>query len=81
MVTYCISSDCVALFLAPEEPIPLRSAVDSCLCEMGLRPWRDMEAELFSCPDGSLLIARPRAPIRQRLSPAAPRLRRSGRAL
>lgn len=79
MVTYCISSDCVALFLSPGEPVSVRSAVASCLCEKGLRPWRDMEAELFSCPDGRLLIARPRAPIRQRLSPATPRLRRGER--
>ncbi len=80
MVTYCISSDCVVLLLSPNESVSVRSAVDDCLCEKGLCPWRDMEAELFSCPEGRLLIARPRSPIRQRLSPAEPRLRRSGRA-
>ncbi len=80
MVTACISSDCVALLLSPDESVPVRSAVSACLCEKGLRPWEDMEAELYSCPDGRLLIARPRGPIRRRLSPDAPRLRRAGRA-
>ena len=42
MVTYCISSDCVVLLLSPNESVSVRSAVDDCLCEKGLCPWRDM---------------------------------------
>ena len=75
MVTYCITPDCVALLLAPDEPVAVRSAVASCLCEKGLDPWQDMEAELYSCQDGRLLIARPRSPLRQRVSSPV-RLRR-----
>ena len=76
MVTYCISSDCVALLLPAEEGAPVRALVSDCLRSAGLRPWQDMEAELFSSPVGRLLIARPRAPLRQRTSPSVCRLTR-----
>lgn len=79
MVTYCISSDCVAVLLAPGEPVSVRSAVSDCLRAVGLRPWQDMEAELFSCREGKMLIARPSPPLRRRCGPNVPRLRRPGR--
>lgn len=76
MVTYCISPDCVALLIAPEEALSVRSAVRECLRAKGFRPWSDMEAELFSSPGGRLLIARPEAPLRERLTAPARRLRK-----
>ena len=75
MVTYCISSECVALLLPPDVSLSVRSVVFLCLRLRGLPLWPDMEAELFCCPRGRLLIARPCAPRRCRLH-AGPRLRR-----
>jgi hypothetical protein len=66
MVTYCISSDCVALLLPPEVSVSVRSVVSFCLRARGFSPWPDMEAELFCCPKGRLLIARPCPPRRMR---------------
>ena len=75
MVTYCISSDCVALLLPPDVSVSVRSVVSFCLRVRGLSPWPDMEAELFCCPKGRLLIARPRPPRLTRQA-ACPRLSR-----
>jgi len=77
MVTYCVSSECVALLLKPEESVSVRRAVSDCLIAVGLMPWNNMEAELFACTGGKLLIARPCPPLCRRCSPAAPRLRRA----
>ena len=74
MVTYCISSDCVALLLPEGTDFPVRTLVTACLRKEGLRPWSDMEAELYAAPCGRLLIARPRGPLRSRLAQNAPRL-------
>ena len=80
MVTYPISPDCVAAILSDSELVneqAIRKAVASCLEAAGCRPWPDIEAELYCLEGRRLLIARPRAPVRKRLSGHFPRLRRS----
>jgi hypothetical protein len=76
MVTYCISSDCVALLLEEGEPRSVRELVSDCLRRRGLPLWRSLEAELYTSCAGALLIARPEAPLRERLSTPPRRLRR-----
>ena len=76
MVTYCITSECVALLLPPDGSVSVRSLVLLCLRLRGLPLWPDMEAELFCCPRGRLLRARPRPPLRCRRR-SGPRLHRS----
>ena len=66
----------MALLLAAEEAVAVRSAVSACLRAKGFRPWEDMEAELYPSPGGQLLIARPAAPLRERCPAAQARLRR-----
>lgn len=66
MVTEFVSSDSVAISLAAGESADIRSMVRLCLHSAGLRPWGDMEAELFESGSGCLLLARPRPPRQQR---------------
>lgn len=65
MVTEFVSSDSVAISLADGETADIRGMVRLCLRSAGLRPWGDMEAELFESRSGCLLLARP-CPPRQR---------------
>lgn len=79
MVTYYVSSDCVAAVLENEEMMNnncIREAVSACLHAAGCRPWPDMEAELYYLDGQCLLIARPSPPLRQRLKGHFPRLTR-----
>lgn len=66
MVTEFVSSDGVAISLADGETGDIRNMVRLCLCSAGLRPWGDMEAELFESGSGCLLLARPRSPRQRR---------------
>ena len=75
MVTEFVSSDGVAISLADGEAGDIRSMVRLCLRSAGLRPWGDMEAELFESGSGCLLFARPRSP-RQRRGTYRQRIRR-----
>lgn len=76
MITYLVSSDCVSALLEPGETPDVRALVSLCLAGGGFAPWPDLEAELFSGSGGTLLIARPVPPLRQRPGSGAPRLRR-----
>lgn len=62
MVTEFVSSDGVAISLADGEAGDIRGLVRLCLRSAGLRPWGDMEAELFESGSGCLLLARPPSP-------------------
>ena len=66
MVTEFVSSDGVAISLAGGEAGDIRGLVRLCLRSAGLRPWGDMEAELFEFGSGCLLLARPRPPRQRR---------------
>ena len=66
MVTEFVSSDGVVISLADGETGDIRGMVRLCLRSAGLRPWGDMEAELFESGSGCLLLARPRPPRQQR---------------
>lgn len=66
MVTEFVSSDGVAISLADGETGDIRGMVRLCLRSAGLRPWDDMEAELFESGSGCLLLARPRSPRQRR---------------
>ena len=66
MVTEFVSSDSVAISLADGETADIRGMVRLCLRSAGLRPWGDMEAELFESGSGCLLLARPRPPRQRR---------------
>ena len=66
MVTEFVSSDSVAISLADGETADIRGMVRLCLRSAGLRPWGDMEAELFESGSGCLLLARPRSPRQRR---------------
>lgn len=66
MVTEFVSSDGVAISLADGETGDIRGMVRLCLRSAGLRPWGDMEAELFESGSGCLLLARPRSPRQRR---------------
>ena len=79
MVTYYVSTDCVAAVLEKDEILctdNLREEIASCLEATGLCPWADIEAELYSFNSRWLLIARPRSPVRQRVRRDFPRLKR-----
>ena len=66
MVTEFVSPDGVAISLADGETGDIRGMVRLCLRAAGLRPWGDMEAELFESGSGCLLLARPRSPRQRR---------------
>ena len=66
MVTEFVSPDGVAISLADGETGDIRGMVRLCLRSAGLRPWGDMEAELFESSSGCLLLARPRSPRQRR---------------
>ena len=66
MVTEFVSPDGVAISLADGETGDIRGMVRLCLRSAGLRPWGDMEAELFESGSGCLLLARPRPPRQRR---------------
>ena len=66
MVTEFVSSDGVAISLADGEAGDIRGWVRLCQRSAGLRPWGDMEAELFESGSGCLLLARPRSPQQRR---------------
>ena len=66
MVTEFVSSDSVAISLSDGEAADIRGMVRLCLRSAGLRPWGDMEAELFESGSGCLLLARPRSPRQRR---------------
>ena len=66
MVTEFVSPDGVAISLADGETGDIRGMVRLCLRSAGLRPWGDMEAELFESGNGCLLLARPRPPRQRR---------------
>lgn len=66
MVTACVSSDALALFLNDDELRDIRAAVRLSLEHAGLEPWPDLEAELFEHDGSNLLLARPRTPRRCR---------------
>ena len=66
MVTEFVSSDGVAISLSDGESADIRGMVRLCLRSAGLRPWGDMEAELFESGSGCLLLARPRSPRQRR---------------
>ena len=66
MVTEFVSSESVAISLADGETADIRGMVRLCLRSAGLRPWGDIEAELFESGSGCLLLARPRPPRQRR---------------
>ena len=66
METEFVTSDSVAISLADGETADIRGMVRLCLRSAGLRPWGDMEAELFESGSGCLLLARPRSPRQRR---------------
>ena len=66
MVTLCVSSEVLALLLTEEELRDVRGAVKLSLESAGLEPWRDLEAEFYTCGETGLLLARPRPPLRTR---------------
>lgn len=66
MVTNYVSSESMAVLLRPGEADDIRRVISLCLSSAGLKPWADIEAELFNSDDGCLLLARPRPPLRQR---------------
>lgn len=75
MITYCLSPDCVVIFLAHDDAVDLRRTVSSCLNASGCRVWKDIEAELYQTrSSGGMIIARPASPRRLRLSVNSPRL-------
>lgn len=79
MVTFHVSSDCVAAVLEKNEVLSeeeVLSAVSHCLQEAGCRPWEETEAELYSLGGSQLLLARPCPPVRRRLTGNFPRLKR-----
>ena len=71
MVTEFVSSDGVAISLADGEAGDIRGLVRLCLRSAGLRPWGDMEAELFESGSGCLLLASPFPAAAARYIPAA----------
>ncbi len=68
MVTVCVTDEALALLLSAEEQDDIRTAVRLSLEKAGLKPWSDLEAELYACADGALLLARPRPPLLSRPS-------------
>ncbi len=74
MVTVCVTDEALALLLSAEEQSDIRAAVRLSLERAGLKPWADLEAELYARADGALLLARPRPPLFSR--PAIRRRRR-----
>ena len=77
MITFCVSSEAIALLLTKEELQDIRAAVRCALESAGLAPWHDLEAELYARGDVNLLLARPRPPLRSR-GMRQRRLRRMG---
>ena len=76
MVTLCVSQEQVAILLDPDEGQPPLALISACLRAKGLQPWASMEAELYPGKGCDLLFARPLPPLRSRLGPGSPRLRR-----
>ena len=76
MVTYAVNSQSVALVFDDNERVHIREEINRCLEKRGFPLWGDIEAELFTLPGRSMLIARPRAPRQLRFFKETPRLRR-----
>jgi len=76
MITYYVSADAVALGLTETEKVMPKLLVNQCLREHGMKPWENMESEIFLMEGESLLIARPKPPRTQRLDLRTPRLYR-----
>lgn len=76
MIPYYISQDCIAAFLDKDEAMNIDEALACWLIAAGCTPWDGVEAELYPLGGRSLLIARPRPPLRERLKGRYPRLRR-----
>ena len=76
MDTYLVTPENVALLFRRGESFDPRQAVADSLLRCGLPLWERIEAEAFSSPKGTLLLARPAAPRRARTGRGAPRLRR-----
>lgn len=76
MDTYLITPENIALLFRRGERFDPYLAVEDCLRRSGLPLWERVEAEAFDSADGTLLLARPAPPRRERTGPAAPRLRR-----
>ena len=77
MVTYCLSSHCIAAVFNGPPPRDLRRYLSCCLLLAGFRPWSGIEGELFVGNGQVLLMARPRSPLRIRLGGVNPRLSRN----
>lgn len=74
MITCAVSSENVALILEGNETDDIRKAVLLSLTGNGISPWRNMEAEIFTIGESSLLLARPCPPARRRVGSDAIRL-------
>ncbi len=66
MVTVCATEETLALLLSAEKQGDIRAAVRLGLESAGLKPWTDLEAELYARGNGALLLARPRPPLLSR---------------
>jgi hypothetical protein len=79
MTSSAVSEDAVALLLRERQISgpELLEAVRSALSAAGCEPWAKMEAEIFTYGSGTLLIARPAPPLRERIPPGDVRLRRA----
>lgn len=76
MDTYLITSENVALLFRRGERFDPYLAVEDCLRRSGLPVWKRVEAEAFDSPEGTLLLARPAGPKRERTGSGLPRLSR-----
>lgn len=63
MDTYLVTAENVVVGFRTEEAFEPRQAVAACLHSRGLAVWPELEAELFRGRKGTLLVARPRAPL------------------
>ena len=79
MTPSAVSPDVVALVLDENDLNggELQNAVIMALSAAGCDPWHDMEAEIYTYGKTQLLIARPFAPLTNRVPRAFPKLRRS----
>jgi len=75
--TYLITPEQVALLFRRGESFDPRQAVTDSLHRLGLPLWERIEAEAFAGAAGTLLLARPAAPVQTRIAEGMPRLRRS----
>ena len=77
MDTYLVTPENIALLFRRGERFDPYRAVEDCLRRSGLPLWKRVEAEAFDSGEGTLLLARPCPPVRERTDGRAPRLHRS----